>query len=121
MWPRVVELMLGGWLVVSPFIFDRSAGPAACCVMLGGALVIALSLVSFWRPLGWAHFLSGAVAAWLIGLAYLGSPRPGPPAAQNGITTGLLLLLFFLLPNEANQPPPSWKALAPGGAEEPGS
>lgn len=111
MWPRVVELMLGLWLAASPFIFRHPGDQVMLWVNdLGGALaVVTFSLASFWKPAQWAHWLTGLVALWLVGFAYFGFDRPGPAGAQNEITVGLLLLMMFFLPNEANLPPEEWR------------
>jgi hypothetical protein len=45
------------------------------------------------------------VSCWLAGHGYVSAVRPGPPAAQNEIMVGLLLLLFAILPNDVNRPP----------------
>ncbi|HXG64369.1 MAG TPA: hypothetical protein VNO70_04630 [Blastocatellia bacterium] len=56
-----------------------------------------------------------AVGLWLLGalLLELWPPRrtypSAPPALQSGVTTGWLLLMFAIIPNEALLPPPSWR------------
>jgi hypothetical protein len=111
MWPRITELCLGTWLVLSPWIVSRVPGDAylhasaAAC----GALVVVLSVFSLWSRRDWARFAVGAAALWLGGFAWASAPRPGPPAAQNAITVGLLLATLFLLPNRASLPPRPWR------------
>jgi hypothetical protein len=82
MWARVVEIMIGCWLAISPFIFRHAAGEKALWWNdLGAAVaVIVLASLSFWRPLRHAHLAIGLVALWLIGFAYLASAHPVPPA-----------------------------------------
>lgn len=110
MWARVVEVMLGCWLAVSPFIFRHGGQTHLWINDLGcAALAIGLALVSFFRPLRYAHLGSAAVAMWLVGFGYFGAGSPPSPAAQNDILTGLLLLMFAIVPNEASQPPTPWK------------
>lgn len=111
MWARVVEVMLGCWLAASPFVFghqpDRTwlwVSDLACA-----AAVVALALVSYWRPLEWAHLGTGLVATWLVAFGFLASPGPAPPALQNDILVGLLLAMFAIIPNEANLPPRGWR------------
>jgi hypothetical protein len=55
------------------------------------------------------HFFTALLALWLIGVGYLAASRPGPPGAQNEIITGLLLLMFAVIPNEADLPPEPWR------------
>jgi hypothetical protein len=111
MWARVIELMLGVWLVLSPFIFRRT--PAAAefwsTDVTTGSAVILLSLLSFWNPMRRSHLATGVLAVWLVIWAWFAAARPGPPAAQNEIVVGLLLLMLALVPNEASLPPESWR------------
>jgi SPW repeat len=116
MWPRTVEVMLGAWLIISPFVFRDTPGADAYTVnvAVSGALVVLFSLSCFWRPLRRAHLGSLAVALWLAGHGYFSAVRPGPPAAQNELMTGLLLLLFVILPSETNEPPEPWRSPVTG-------
>jgi hypothetical protein len=110
MWPRVSELFLGGWLMLSPLIFAgtvQSASFAVRDVVLGGVVAV-LSLLSFWPRTSRAHLVTAALALALCGAAYFGWPRPGPPGAQNEIAIGLLLLMLAIIPSHANRPPISW-------------
>jgi hypothetical protein len=111
MWARVVELMLGVWLAVSPFVFQHGPdAPALWANDLGCATaVIALSLLSFWRRLAYAHLVTIGVALWLVGFGYAASSTLAAPAFQNEILVGLVLLMLAIVPNEASQPPPPWR------------
>jgi len=113
MWPRVVEVMLGCWLGMSPFIFRHNSYQRELWWNdLGCAFaVVTLSLLSFWRCCRAAHFGLCAVAIWLVAFGYAEAPVPAPPALQNDILVGMLLLMFAIIPNEANLPPRSWSDL----------
>jgi hypothetical protein len=115
MWPRVVELMLGCWLVISPLILrhDFSETIIWKTDMYSGALVVILSFASFARRFHYAHFGTALVALWLIGFGYLTAGHPAPAAQQNEFTLGLLLLMFAIIPNEATLPPPAWRGVPP--------
>ncbi len=110
MWARVVEVMLGCWLGLSPFIFRHTAEEKGFWVndLLCGFAVVTLALASFWHPLRHARIAIAAIALWLILFGFLTAP-PAPPASQNHILTGLLLLMFAIIPNEANLPPRAWR------------
>jgi hypothetical protein len=111
MWARVIEVMLGCWLAISPFIFRHSAGDKVLWFndFISATAVIVLSVVSFWPPLRFAHIGNFAIALWLIAFGFWASPYPTPPALQNDIVVGLLLLMFAIVPNEAAQPPRPWR------------
>ena len=116
MWGRVVEVMLGCWLALSPFLFGHysSDRPIWMSDLICSGTVILLALVSFWwwpvaRFLRYAHVLILGVAFWLIGFGYFYGGHPASPGYQNDIFVGLTLLLTAIIPNEASQPPPSWR------------
>ena len=111
MWPRVIEGMLGAWLLLTPFVFrgtEAVGGYVFNAVACGAAIAVA-SLLSFWRPTRHARFLTLAASLWLALHGYFGAERPGPPAAQNELVIGLTLLLFAIMPNEVNQVPEPWR------------
>lgn len=111
MWPRVVEMALACWLAMSPFVFAHPAQRPGWWWydLAGAAVVFILAAGSLWWPLRRLHLLQLAVAAWMIGFGYLAAPYPTPPALQNNVVVGLLLLLFGVLPNDVNRPPVSWR------------
>ena len=110
MWARVVEVMLGCWLAASPFIFAHAAEkPSLWWNDLTSAVVImTLALCSFRRPWRYAHLGILVVGVWLIISGYFTLTAP-PPASQNHIVVGLFLLMFAIIPNDAVQPPESWR------------
>jgi hypothetical protein len=114
-WPRVIELMLGCWLVLSPFIFRHDFAETMFWWndMCSGALVVTFSLTSFARRFHYAHFGTLIIALWLIGFAYLTAGHPAPAAQQNELATGLLLLMFAIVPSEVTLPPPGWRGVPP--------
>ena len=112
MWARVIEVMLGCWLALSPFIFRHAAEDRVLWFtdLLSATAVILFALVSFWSRLRVAHVATLVVALWLIAVGFWGSPYPAPPALQNYIVVGSLLLMFAIIPNEATKPPLPWRA-----------
>ena len=109
MWSRVVEIMLGCWLLISPFIFQHESGQVALWANdLGcGTAVILFALFSYWHPTRHAHVATMAVALWLIGFAYWHGFGSAPPASQNHVILGMLLGMFAVIPNEATRPAPA--------------
>lgn len=111
MWARVVEGMLGCWLLVSPFVFQHGDHTMYWVADFTAALVvICLALASYWPPLRQAHLgiIVAALAMILYG-RFAGGAEP-VPALQNHILIGLLLLMFALVPNHASRPPDPWYA-----------
>lgn len=111
MWPRYLEMLTGAWLIASPFVIPHpEASWRQWNEILCGVAVVGLAIASFFRPTRWAHLVTGAVALWLGLAAYFFEPRPGPPGAQNDITTAIWLLMLVILPNESSQPPVPWRS-----------
>ncbi len=110
MWARVVEIMLGFWLIVSRFVFrhDAAGGSFLKNDLLCGFAVMIPGFMSFRQKTYWAHFLILAVALWLI---IYGSSMgyPSPPSARNQLVTALLLAIFAIIPNGMGELPGDWK------------
>lgn len=111
MWARIVECMLGIWLLLSPFIFQHSRAATAQWTndLAAGLMLIVLSLASYWKPTAWAHWLLLPMGGWLVGFGRLWSEPPIGPGFQNNILLGLVLLMFAVVPNEAAEPPVAWR------------
>ena len=116
MWPRTVEVMLGCWLLVTPFVFGGTAQIDEYIVnaVVSGCVVIVASLFSFRDRTRLAHLVTLMVSLWLVAHGYFSAPRPGPPAAQNEMVIGLTLLLCAILPNEINAVPRPWRSRGSG-------
>lgn len=110
MWARIVEILLGVWLIASPSIFRSGETGMRGTVndLLCGILVVVLAVFSFSSRLGGAHFLILLAAAWLVINGYVAG-HPAPAAAQNLIITGLLLAMFAIIPNHIDKMPRSWR------------
>jgi hypothetical protein len=112
MWARTAEVMLGLWLMASPFIFSHPPEEPGLWWrdFAAGLLIVTSSLLSFWRPTARAHLLNILVGLWLVGSGYLGSVGPPTAAAQNALATGLILLMLAIVPVQASLPPRGWRA-----------
>ena len=110
MWSRVVEIMLGCWLLISPFVFGHPDDRVDWWIIdfSAGLAVIVFAGLSYWRPAQYAHLLTAVVGAALIAAAYRFYGH-APPAAQNQALTGLLLMMFAVIPNDAASPPQAWR------------
>ena len=102
--------MLGCWLLISPFVFGHPDERADWWIIdfSAGLAVIVFAGLSWWRPARFAHLLTAVVGAALIALAYRFYGH-APPAAQNQALTGLLLMMFAVIPNDAASPSQAWR------------
>lgn len=111
MWARVVEIMLGCWLILSPFIFRHPADQSTLWVndLTCGFAVIVIALISFWHRLEKIHFVILGIAIWLIVFGRFVGGHSDLPALQNDLVVGILLLMFAIIPNESSRPPRAWR------------
>lgn len=104
--------MMGIWLLMSPFIFGHYPEETWLWAndFFVGSILIVFSLASFWEYTRWAHWLLIPVMVWLAAFGRFSSTPPLEPGRQNEIIVGLVLLLIVIIPNEASQPPRSWRS-----------
>lgn len=111
MWPRITELIIGLWIVASPFLFGVAdiASSLAATSLVCGTVVVTASILSFWEPARHARAATALIGLWLLGFAYMTAARPAELELQNLFVCGLLLILLAVVPNEAKQPPRPWR------------
>ena len=111
MWARIVEFMLGVWLLLSPLIFESGADSTRLLIACGVSfvLIVLVSLLSYLEKFNQLHFLTSVVGIGLLLSAFLYDYSPPPPAYQNFVVVGLLLLMFGVLPNRLQKPPKEWR------------
>ena len=114
MWARVTEFMLGCWMLCSPFIFrgEHRGDAPVIWDFTAGVLMITFALLSFWERTRYAH-----IGNLLLAIGMVLGPRIAlapeiPPAGENFMMIGLLLLMFAMVPNLASHPPHAWRSLA---------
>lgn len=105
MWARIVEILLGLWLLASPFVFGV-AEPAVYLVF--GVATMGFGLLSFWSQTRWMHLVT-LLIAFALAVVGFASAHPVTASAQNQIIVAALLGMFAIIPNHTNDPPPSWE------------
>lgn len=91
-WQDWVNLVLGGWLVLAPFIGIGAGGDvAAWNSYVSGALVAIFAIAALARPQQWEEWTNLVLGAWLILAPFvLGfTDQAGP--MWNHILVGLLI------------------------------
>jgi len=114
MWPRDLELSLGFWLLLSPFIFGHDDGAQGLWAtdLVCGSLVLALALLAYRPRLRYIHLAELLPALWLIVCGWLGSQGGFAPGYQNEIVVGLLVAMIAIVPSKTDQPPEGWRRRA---------
>ena len=111
MWPRYIEVMLGLWLLVSPFVFRYEGEWVGLWAndFLCGALIVAIALSTHWTPLRRLHVLELVIALWLIGFGWANGRGSELGLYHNYIVTGLLVAMHAIIPTASSSPPPAWQ------------
>ncbi len=111
MWARIVECMLGIWMLISPFIFRHPTSATAmwACDWIAGACLIVFSLASYWAPTRWGHWWLLLVGTAMLAFGRASASPPLHPGLQNDIFVGICVILIALVPNCASQPPQQWR------------
>jgi hypothetical protein len=120
MWPRVAEIVLAVWLLVSPWVLlDNGLTRVGYAnQLICGLAIVFLSTVSFWLRLGRAHIIEIPIGFWIIGSTYFQSVHPPSALAQSNLLVGLFLLNFAIIPSRASLPPHSWRMLSTSNAKD---
>ncbi len=109
MWPRIVQVMLGLWLVVSPLIFRIDGRDTALIVvhMASGAAAVILALIAV--RVRFLHLATLVLGLWLIGYGYGVGGYPPAPAYRNLLIVGVLIAVLGIIPSDCLQPTRSWR------------
>lgn len=96
MWPRIVNIAFGVWLMIAPWAL-RYDEPAARSNDIWVGIVVSLAaLVALaWRP---ARYANTALGAWLIVSPFALGYAGWGAAAINDVVVGALVLSISLIP-----------------------
>lgn len=123
LWPRVLELLLGLWLLLSPGVLGHGGESAlGLADRLAGTLIVVVAALSMIPRLSRIHFATLAIGLALGAWAWASFERPGPAGAQSQILVGLSLALLALVPTGSTRPPEEWRPFVdeePRGGEGP--
>jgi hypothetical protein len=89
-WHDWTVLLLGTWLLLSPFFLPAPSIATANAKLVGLAFVLFAALAIF-EPRMWEEWLNLVCAAWLIVSPFVLGFTDYAPAAWNAILTGLLI------------------------------
>ena len=89
-------IMLGFWLITSPFALDYRSAALVWSDIASGVLMIGLAIVTLMREWAWAPWANSLVGVWLL-FAPLVLKAPTAPAFANDTLAGALVIAFVLL------------------------
>ena len=120
-WPQYPIIILGLWLIASPFTFGYQSAVMTWNDIIGGALLMTLAAVVLVFRNGWANYANGFVGLWLL-FAPIIFWAPTPAAYLNDTLVGILVITFSVLVvmrMEMSGPdvPPGWSYNPSTGAQ----
>ena len=89
-------IMLGFWLITSPFALDYRSAALTWSDVVSGAVMIVLATVTLVRGSAWAPWANSLVGVWLL-FAPLVFKAPTAAAFANDTLAGALVIAFVLL------------------------
>jgi|GEM_PF-519112 len=95
-WSQIPLLVLGLWLIASPFTLGYRSPLLALSDIISGILVIGLAVIAFRTGRAWAAWANTFVGLWLA-LAPLVFWAPDAAAYANDTLVGMLVVVFAIL------------------------
>ena len=103
-WQDLAELVLGSWLIISPFFLPRILGDD---VLMNNSLVVGLliqvaAVAAIMRPNAWKEWFFVILGAWLISSSYFLNNEQFFPGlfgssafglAESGLIVGVLVMI----------------------------
>jgi hypothetical protein len=118
MWPRLINTVLGIWLMAAPAVLGYEGTRAADHDRIVGPVLATFACVAIWeatRPLRWVNLLLGI---WLVAAPWLiGSPTT---ATLNGVVVGIVVAALSLVRGRTTHSfgggwTALWRQASPGG------
>ncbi|MDF1499711.1 MAG: vitamin K epoxide reductase family protein [Anaerolineales bacterium] len=107
-WSQIPLLVLGLWLIVSPFSLGYRSVPLIWSDLISGILVTALAVIAFRTKRVWAAWANAFVGLWLA-FAPIAFWAPDAAAYANDTWVGMLVITFaVLIPMMMKMPGPEF-------------
>lgn len=97
-WIDWVNVMLGVWLITSPWLLAVGAGnrPVAWNSWGVGAAIVTLALFSMFKPAVWGAVVGALLGTWLIASPWLLEFANVSTATLNAVIVGMLVVGYAL-------------------------
>lgn len=92
----IAMLVVGAWLIISPYILSYESAQAIWQQVIGGLLVVIVGAVRYAAPeIHWPSWITVAVGAWLIIMSFALNLQMGVEY-WNGLIVGLVTAIVGL-------------------------
>lgn len=89
-WQDWTVLLLGAWLLLSPFLLDQNHAAATSNAHIVGLCFVLFGAVALVEPRMWEEWLNLALGGWLVVSPFVLGFAHHPVAAWNAITVGFI-------------------------------
>lgn len=97
-WVDWVSVLLGGWLIASPWLLTTTAGDrhANWSSWSVGAAIVTVAFFAMYKPAVWCGAVGAMLGAWLIASPWMLGFAGASAAATNAVIIGLLVIGYAL-------------------------
>lgn len=93
-WARIANVLLGGWLFLSTFVWLHSSAQTANAWVVGAAVAV-IALIAMAVPK--ARYFNTALAIWLL-ISAFALPTENGSTVWNSVIVAILIFAFSLVP-----------------------
>lgn len=102
-WQDQLVLILGIWIIISPFVFSYPYGSGgAINAYCSGALMVILAAVSMAGTFPWAVGLNVLLSIWVIVCPWVVNDIPDTSFDANEISAGIVSIILLVWELQAN-------------------
>ncbi len=96
-WQDVINLLLGIWLFVSPWVLGYAgAGTTAVNAWIFGVIVSIFALLAIFAYQWWEEWINAAIGVWIFVSPWVLHVTTEPKILWNNLIVGVLLIILAL-------------------------
>ena len=93
-WQDWANLVLGAWLLVSPWLLDYTGTPAGWNALVMGAGIVVSALIAAYMPKAWEEIINTLCGVWLVVSPFVLGSATATTVALHTVLVGILATAF---------------------------
>lgn len=93
-WQDWANLILGSWLLLSPWILDYAGTTAAWNAYVMGAGIVVFAVIAAYMPKAWEEVINTLLGVWLVVSPFVLGFSALTPVALHTVVVGILATAF---------------------------
>ena len=94
-WQDWANLVLGGWLLASPWLLDYAGTSAAWNAIVMGSGIVVFALIAAYMPKAWEEIINTLIGVWLVMSPFVLAPVRHDVALHT-VVVGILATAFAI-------------------------